>query len=109
MPANTPKMMSIDPFILTNSLDYNFTKTNSSGLLLSPFIPLKRPSLCAVNLQNKLKNSAAIFLAMETNELLKTAQQTPSRTTCCIILTFQIPPQVSQRLSGQYVGEHVQL
>lgn len=103
-------MMSIDPFILTNSLDYNFTKTNSSGLLLlSPFIPLKRPSLCAVILQNKLKNSAAIFLDMETNELLKTAQQTPSRTTCCIILTFQMPPQVSQRLSSQYVGEHAQL
>lgn len=50
MPASILKMMSVNPLILTTSLDYDFTKTNSSGLLLSTFIPLNRPSAGAVDL-----------------------------------------------------------
>lgn len=74
VPANILKMMSIDSLILTTSLDYNFTKTNSSGLLLFTFIPLKSPLACAVNLQNKVKLQKCWAL-WKPHELLKTGNQ----------------------------------
>lgn len=101
-------MLSFNTFMLTTSLDYNCRKTNSSGLLLSTFIPLKRPSTWAVSLQNKLKNCAANLLAVETSWTAWNWITNTSQDNLLSFLTFH-PPQLSWRLSGLYIGEHGQL
>lgn len=116
LPENILKMMPISHLIWTISLDCNFNKkTNAFGLLFSTFIAIERRQTAvfpfALNLQKSLKNCLANVRLWKPHELLNTGPQI-SRTmnkdlpgqAVVITVTFQ----ASQRLSGQYIGEHGQ-